>query len=263
MVCRWETIAETEVSEQIENKSANGESAIVQQRPIKIISRKMQRSQVSIADFSLLRIPSNVDINFIIKEIIVPRLPDGYTIELSEPKCRPTSNSRRSSIASRSVEGNQADGKRGSAQINALKDFLIATNSPRELHPKRKLKFDVRIVDRKADESKPNACEYLFSQLLQDLDDLNEKQRPLVEKQMDEISENLSVSLSDHASIDSDAPLNADDAFQRVEEFPWQLTRRGTMADITPQAVEPDESDEDNDDNVDESDHDELVIENI
>lgn len=257
-VCRWETVVETEVSEQIENKSVNGESTAVHQRPIKMVSRKMQRSQISIIDFNLLRIPTNVDINFIIKEIIVPRLPDGYTIAISEPKYRPSS----SSIEPFTIKS-QPIHKKGTAQINAIKDFLIATNSPRQLHPKRKLKFDVHIVDREVVESTSNEREYLFSQLLRDLDDLNDKQQPLVEKQMDEISENLSASLSDDASNDSDAQFNADDSFHRIEEFPWQLTRRGTMPDITPQAIEPDENesddgDDDDDDDMDESDHERL-----
>lgn len=256
-VCRWETVAETEVSEQIENKSANGESTQVYQRPVKMVSRKVQPSHVNIVDFNLLRIPSNVDINFIIKEIIVPRLPDGYTIALSEPMYRPSSGK----IELFTIE-KQSIYSQDPAQINGANDFLIATNSPRQLHPTRKLKFNVHILDRKVDDSKLNACEYLFSKLLQDLDDLSDKQQPLIEKQMDEISENLSASLSDAAS-DSDAQLNADDSFQRIEEFPWQLTRRGTMPDITPQAIEPDESDDDDvgdDDEMDGSDHEQLSL---
>lgn len=251
-MCRWEEVAETEVSEQIENKSINGESTAVRQRRIKMVSRKMQRSQVNIVDFNLLHIPTNVDINFIIKEIIVPRLPDGYTIALSDPKHRSIS----SSMSSFTIK-NQSVHKKSTTQINVLKDFLIATNSPRQLHPTRKLKFDVHIVDRKVVDSKSNEREYFFSQLLQDLDDLNDKQQPLVEKQMDEISENLSASLSDDASNDSDLQLNADDSYQRIEEFPWQLTRRGTMPDITQQAIEAEEneSDDGDDDDMDESDH--------
>lgn len=258
-VCRWETVDETEVSEQIENKSANGESTVVYQRPVKMVSRKVQPSQVNIVDFNLLRIPSNVDINFIIKEIIVPRLPDGYTIALSEPKHRPSSGKTEPfTIKKQSIHS------KNTAQIEGANDFLIATNSPRPLHPTRKLKFNVHILDRKVDESKLNECEYLFSKLLQDLDDLRDKQQPLIEKQMDEISENLSASISDAAS-DSDAQLNVDDSFQRIEEFPWQLTRRGTMPDITPQAIEPEESDDDDDvgvddDEIDGSDHEQLRL---
>lgn len=261
-VCRWEIVAETEVSEQIENKSVNnGESQAVYQRPIKMISRKTQPSQVNIVDFNLLRIPTNIDINFIIKEIIVPRLPDGYSIALSEPKYRPSSGNS----APFTIKKQQSIHKKDSAQIDGVKDFLIATNSPRQLHPTRKQKFIVHIMDRNVDDTKPNEREYLFSQLLQDLDDLNDKQQPLVEKQFDEISDNLSASLSDDASNDSDAQLNADDSFQRIEEFPWQaLTRRGTMPDITPQANEPDENesddDGDDDDDMDHSDHEQLRV---
>lgn len=249
-MCRWETIAETEVSEQIENKSINGESAAaVYQRPIKMVSRKVQSTQMNIVDFNLLRIPTNVDINFIIKEIIVPRLPDGYTIALSEPKNR----SNNSANATPLTIKKQSSRKNDTAQIDGVNDFLIATNSPRQLHPTRKLKFNVLILDRKVNESKSNEREYLFSQLLHDLDDLNDKQQPLVAQQMDDISENLSASISDdNASQDSDAQLNADDGFHRIEEFPWQLTRRGTMPDITAQTIEPEENESDDGDDDDE-----------
>lgn len=215
-----------------------------------MVSRKMNRSQLNIVDFNLLRIPSNVDINFIIKEIIVPRLPDGYTIALSEPS--DWSKSRPFTI------GNTSNRKKSTTQIDDFKNFLIPTNSPRPLHPKRKLKFDLHILDRKDSESKSTEREYLFSQLIQDLDDLNDKQQPLIEKQMDEISDNLSASLSDDASNDSEVPLNADDSFHRIEEFPWQLTRRGTIPDIKPQVVEPVENDDDDDEDTDESDHEEF-----
>lgn len=254
-VCRWETVAETEVSEQIENQTVNGESTVVHQRPIKRVPRKMQPSHMDIVDFDLLHIPSNVDINFIIKEVIVPRLPDGYAIVLSEPK--QPSGGKTEPFAIKK----QFTHRKDNAQIESANDFLVATNSPRPLHPTRKTKFNVHILDRKMGESKSNEREYLFSQLLQELDDLNEKQQPLIEKQMEEISENLSGSLSDAAS-DDDVRLNADDTLQRIEEFPWQLTRRGTMPDITPQAMQPDEyeSDDDgnDDDDLDGSDQEQL-----
>lgn len=194
-VCRWETVAETEVSEKIENKSSNDQSSA--KRPIKIVSRKTERAQVNITDFNLLRIPPKIDINFIIQEIIVPRLPDGYTISLSEPKSQSNSTVFSS--------GELQTLKQKQDQILSTKDFLIPTNSPRQLHPKRKLKFDVKIVERvpiEQNSDRETKCEYLFSQLLQDLDDLCDKQQPLIEKQMDEISENLSVSVPDEQGSD-------------------------------------------------------------
>lgn len=234
-------MAETEASEKIENKSSNGQSSI--HRSIKIVSRKTERAQVNICDFNLLQIPPKIDINFIIQEIIVPRLPDGYTIALSEPKSRPNST------VFSSVELQQKENR-----IVSTKDFLIPTNSPRQLHPKRKLKFDVKIVERVAIEQnsdRESKCEYLFSQLLQDLDDLCDKQQPLIEKQMDEISENLSVSVTDEQGSDQPEP---DDSTFKADEFTWNISRRETVPEVIEPVVEEsdDEFDESNEDDDDE-----------
>lgn len=243
-MCRWETVIETDASEKIENKSPNGQSSA--QRSIKMVSRKSQRTQVNIMDFNLLRIPPKIDINFIIQEIIVPRLPDGYTIAMSEPRSRPNSTQPFSIEAKTS--------KKDKTQIESTKDFLIATNSPRQLHPKRTLKFDVKISERKPIEQNSGEREYLFSQLLQDLDDLCDKQQPLIEKQMDDISENLSVSMPDEGSDQQDA--EPEETLFKSEEFTWNITRRETVPEII-EPVEEEESDEE----FEESDSDELVFE--
>lgn len=241
-VCRWETVDETEVSEQIENKPTNGQ--LTKQRSVKMVSKKVERSHVSIVDFNLLKIPSKIDINFIIQDIIVPRLPDGYTIALSEPKCRPSSTAVFSVESEHSVETKPT-------QIQSINDILIATNSPRPLHPKRAHKVDVTILDRKVGASQSNEREYLFSQLLRDLDDLCDKQEPLIQKKMDDISDILSGSMEDDGS-QSEAELNADDGLLKPEEFTWNIGRRETV----PEIIEPVE--EDSDDELDESDHEEL-----
>lgn len=242
-VCRWETVAESEISEKIENKSTNDQSST--QRVIKMVSRRTEQSTVKIVDFNLLRIPPTIDINFIIQEIIVPRLPDGYTIALSEPKSRP------GSTALFSLESQMAQQQR--IQVDSTKDFLIATNSPRPLHPKRSLKFDVKILERNPIESNPNEHEYLFSQLLMDLDDLHDKQHPEIQKQMDEISEILSISVPDEQGFDqAEAESNTDDMFSKGDEFAWNVSRR---VERVPEVIEPEDGD--SNDEFDESENEE------
>lgn len=239
-MCRWENISETEISERIENKSTNGQ--LTTQRSIKAMSTKSGPTEVCITDFNLLRIPPKIDINFIIQDIIVPRLPDGYTIALSESKSRPNS--------ALFVE-NQIMQKNPS-QIQSSTDFLIPTNSPRFLHPKRTLKFNVKIIERKPSVHLSNEKEYLFSQLLQDLDDLYDKQQPQITKQMEEISDILSVSLSngdesDHMENES----NADDGMFRVEEFPWNKKIESVPEAIEPVVESEDEFEESDDEEYD------------
>lgn len=240
-VCRWETISESEISEHIENKSTNG-IPLSTQHSIKTMSRKTERSDVSITDFNLLRIPPKIDINFIIQNIIVPRLPDGYTIILSEFSRSSAHFSEAHRIKSDRI------------QIQSTNDFLIPTNSPRFLHPKRTLKFNVKIVERNPCETKPNEREYLLSQLIQDLDDLYDKQQPQnqIIKQMDEITDNLSMSLHDeHGSDQVENESNPDDMIFRYEEFPWNK-----KVENVPEVIEPIEESEDEFEESDDDDDD-------
>lgn len=209
-----------------------------------MVSRTNKRTEVSISDFNLLRIPPKIDINCIVQEIIVPRLPDGYTIVLGEPKPRPKSSTIFSS-ASESVKKEQV-------QIGSTQDFLIPTNSPRNIHPKRNIKFNVKILNRRPGESNPNEREYLFSQLLQDLDDLHEKQQPKIQKFMDEISEILSVSIPDEQGSDvQETESNADDMQFKVEDFTWNINKK---AETVPEVIEPieEESEDEFEDSQDE-----------
>lgn len=247
-VCRWESIAETEASERIENKSNTDQLST--RRSVRMVSRKTERTEVTITDFDLLRIPPKVDINFIIQDIIVPRLPDGYTIALSEPKSRPNSSTL-------FMDDTQI-ARNNRITIEPTKDFLIATDSPRPLHPKRKLKFDVKIVERKPTlneigESSVNEHEYLLSQLLQDLDELCDKQHPQILKQMENISDILSESMPDEQGSDqAEGDSSVDDLAFRVEEFPWNK-----KVETVPEIIEPIE--EDSDEEFEESEDEEYI----
>lgn len=240
-VCRWESLAETEVSEKIENKPTT--SQLTKQRSIKNVSQKQQKSEVSIVDFNLLRIPPKIDINFIIQEIIVPRLPDGYTIVLSEPKIR-----RNQSQALFSVE-TQTD-KKKTVEIESTEDFLVPTNSPRSLHPKRRLKFDVKIIERKDNGQSFGGKEYMFSKLLQELEDLNNKQQPQIQKQMDELSEILSVSLPDEQTSDQgDIEPTGDDLLFKADDFAWNINKK---PEVAPEVIEPVAEESEDDEESDE-----------
>lgn len=236
-------MAETEVSERIENKSSNDQLA--HQRSIKTVFRRSKRTEVCIPDFNLLRIPPKIDINFIIQDIIVPRLPDGYSIVLSEPKSRPSSSA---------MFSNENDTvKKEPIQIESTKDFLIPTNSPRPLHPKCHSKFIVKVLHGKPCESNPNEPEYLFSQLLQDLDDLHDKQQPQIQKFMEEMSEILSASLSDEQGSDQqETESNTDEMLFKTEDFTWNLNKK---VEPVPEVVEPIE--EDSEDEFEDSDDEE------
>lgn len=38
----------------------------------------------AINDFDLMNIPPNIDLNCIMKEVVIPRLPDGFTVKIEE-----------------------------------------------------------------------------------------------------------------------------------------------------------------------------------
>lgn len=213
---------------------------------MKKVAQKLQKSEMTVMDFNLLRIPPKIDINFIVQEIIVPRLPDGYTMVTSEPK--PRSRSK----ALFSIEP-QTTKKDKDSQIKSTADFLVPTNSPRALHPKRRLKFDVKVIERSADEPKSDEPQYMFSQLLRDLNDLYDKQMPQIQKQMDELSEILSVSLPDEqTSEQGDIEPNADDFLFKTDDFSWNLTKK---TEVIPDVIET--VAEESDDECDESDDEE------
>lgn len=235
-------MSETEISERIENKPF---TELTTQRSIKTVSHHSDRTEVSITDFNLLKIPPKIDINFIIQDIIVPRLPDGYTIALSEPKSRPATSVIFSDDATHV--------KRDRIQIQSTKDFLIPTNSPRFLHPKRILKFSVKILERNSIDVNRDENEYLFSQLLQDLDDMYDKQQPHIIKQMEEISDILSMSIPDEQGSDQqDVESNTDDMLFKPEEFAWNLNKK---VEVVPEVIEPVE--EESEHEFEESDEDE------
>lgn len=59
---------------------------------------------------------------------------------------------------------------------------------------------------------------YMFSKLLKDLDELNELQYPYAEKQIEEISESLSMSVEEE-EVETEPDFSI--SFLRTNDFPW------------------------------------------
>lgn len=233
-VCRWETIEETEISEKIENKTTE----LNKQRSLKMMAKKPCRPEIVIEDFDLLQIPPKIDMNFIIQEIIVPRLPNGYTIAMSDI------TPRKNSLA---MDNNTESEIKNAKPIQCAKDFLIPTGSPRPLFPKLESKLKFKIIERKETvESTSNQSEFLFSKLIQDLNDIRNEQIPRIKREVDEVSDMESVSVPDEQDFEPvDEQLQMDDMlFLKNDEFAWGLSKKPeAIKDI----VEPpsDESDDD------------------
>lgn len=234
-VCRWETIEETEISEKIENKTTE----LTKRRSLKMIAKKPCRSEMLIEDFDLLDIPPKIDINFIIQEIIVPRIPNGYTIAMSDVA------PRKNSLAMDNNDESKI--QKNPKSIQCARDFLIPTGSPRPLFPKLESKLKFKIIERKTMvESIANQPEFLFSKLIQDLDDMRNEQIPRMKREMDDISDMESISVPDEQDLDpGDAQPQMDEmSFLKSDEFAWGLPKKPETIKDT---LEPpsDESDED------------------
>lgn len=241
-VCRWETIEETKISEKFENKRA--ESIQIQDSTRSKI-HKTERSEKVIEDFDMLNIPSGVDLDCIMKEFVAPRLPNGYTIKVKEKLTR-----RKSSVM-QIIELNDVSKVECivSKSIKHIKEVLLPTNSPRSLHPKVVIKRPLRIIEKQTDTTlgdTPNVV-YMFSKLLQDLDELCDKQMPYVEKHMEEISDLLSMSvLEEPEDVDVESVRNFSDiSFLRsAGDYPWNLQKKEEAIEES-QPLEDDESEED------------------
>lgn len=155
---------ETIVSETIENKAT--ESMAGSQRPPMRRARRPGHSKVTVADFDLYRIPSNIDIDFVIKEIILPRVPDGYAFRPNEMlQCRPQRGKP-------DAKPTKVDGAAGE-QCDSLLDYLVESDSPRPLFPVPSRSIHVELVERS-----PRDGEYLLSRLLGELSGLQGEKVP-------------------------------------------------------------------------------------
>lgn len=135
---------------------------------------------------------------------------------------------------------------------------MIETNSPRPLFPKVTIRRELNVVE-KIDRSPSIVTEcsnenddysersedsikkvYMFSKLLKDLDDLNELQYPYPEKQIEEISESLSMSVEEEeAETEQDFTAIS---FLRTNDFPWNLNKKPEKTDEQPLEEESEDS---------------------
>lgn len=134
---------------------------------------------------------------------------------------------------------------------------MVETNSPRPLFPKVTIKRELNVVE-KLDRSSSivTVCSndndsssdifndsvkkvYMFSKLLKDLDELNELQYPYPEKQIEEISECLSISVEEE-EVETEQDFTSI-SFLRTSDFPWNFNKKPEKADEQP----PEEENED------------------
>lgn len=137
-----------------------------------------------------------------------------------------------------------------------IKYALVETNSPRPLFPKVTIKRELNVVE-KIDRSasivtddcyndndnfseRSNDCikkVYMFSKLLKDLDELNELQYPYPEKQIEEISESLSMSVEEE-EVETEPDFSI--SFLRTNDFPWN--KKPEKSDEQPPEEESEDS---------------------
>lgn len=203
IVCRWETAEETKISEDLikaEEKRKNSKEVVDSSddeldeadAPRRLSSEKKRKKRSSrkvrkIQDFNLIDIPSHIDIYFLMRYFVVPRLPDGYGVKIEMGR-----NERKSSILRHmknetNDSGLDSNNKKGSGP-SSINDILYKIDEPRTLQPHTTLRRKLKIVLKK---SSGEGNGYLFSHFLKDLDMLNELQTPKFEIKLDEIVCNL------------------------------------------------------------------------
>lgn len=207
VVCRWETIAESQMSETNTTQTSmeatpvipsssrsNGKSLSSQTRStISIKSMPLK----DIQDFDLFNIPPTTDIYGLVMEFVVPRLPYGYTVRIENPKTK-TKKVSYTNIARRNTEDESVELDK--SLVRPVEENLVDTGSPRELFSQVR---QSRILQITKQHPKLTDNVYLFSQLVTDLDDLYDLQKPILDDRMSEIGSNLSNSRSRSTSDSS------------------------------------------------------------
>lgn len=204
-VCRWETIEETKSSLKLESKQFEGapvpKTTAV---PMPSVERKRPQPTKVVEDFNILNIPSYIDLSGLMRDFFMPNMPDGYTINIQ----------------------NTAAGD-APAVVQCINDFLCETNSPRWLFPKRVQTRPLHIVEKSSTDDEPlGQSTYMFSQLLNDLNELWEQQEPFFERQNDENLEMLSMSVTDgHETVDAESEPNFKDMplIRAAADYPFSF----------------------------------------
>lgn len=238
--CRWETPIETKISEKMDNKKPDSENVAEKFKPKRILTRKKEKI---IHDFDLLNIPSGVDIGTLMEEFIMPRMPNGYTVKIRDKFIR-----RKSSVAM-TIESIEIKSPEivATKPINHIREALEETNSPRPLHPHVVLKRPLKIIESNQIQKDPNCRVYMFSKLINDLDELCELQRPVIVKRIEEISEKLlsNTLTEDGENLDVESEMNYSElSFNRMNPIELEPPKKEL------EVVVSDESDESDGDSL-------------
>lgn len=130
-------------------------------------------------------------------EFVVPRLPNGYTVRIENPPTKAKKVSY-TNIARRNTEDECVELDK--SLVKPVEENLIDTGSPRELFSQVRQRRILQIT-KQYPTSTDNV--YLFSQLVTDLDNLYDLQRPILDDRMSEIGSILSDSRSRSSSESS------------------------------------------------------------
>lgn len=256
-VCRWETPEETRASEKLENKRSESLYAAEEVSAFNTMTKKPLKI---IEDFNLFDIPSSIDLHCVMKEFVVPRLPNGYTIKIQEK------NAERKSSVFKIIHDEEDDLIKPvkPRTFQDIKEVLIPTHSPRPLHPKVVIKRPMKLIEKSTittETENIGSCSYMFSKLISDLDELCDKQVPYVEKQIEEISDilsNISASAEEFEETPDASEKNFSEmSFIRGDDYPWNFQKKEEVIDENPSVAEDDE--ESKEDSIDLNSEDECV----
>lgn len=132
-----------------------------------------------------------------------------------------------------------------------IKHSLCETNSPRPLFPKISIKRELNLLEKietlqteSSEDTEVTCRTYMFSQLLKDLDELCELQTPYLEQQIDEISENLSVSNVEEEEEAEAEPDYVGISFLRTNDYSWNFSKK---EEVAPEPIQPSDDETESD----------------
>ncbi|KAL5277000.1 CASC1 family protein [Megaselia abdita] len=255
IVCRWEIVTESITTECQETNTTHTPVAITPVIPSSSRSNgkslsAQTRSTISIKsmplkdiqDFDLFNIPPQTDIYGLVMEFVVPRLPYGYTVRIENPKTKSKKVSY-TNIARRNTEDECVELDK--SLVKPVEENLVDTGSPRELFSQVRQR---RILQITKQHPKSTNNVYLFSQLVTDLDDLYDLQRPILDDRMSEIGSNLSNSRS-RSTSDSSIKSTSTRKFIILKESEVPDSNEET-AEEEEESLSEYEDEEDDEDNV-------------
>lgn len=171
------------------------------------------------------------------KEIILPRVPNGYAFQ-PNVVLQKRSNQDETKML-KSSDGDSINSSRN----ESLMEYLVGTDSPRQLFPQPNRRIEVEIIESTADHG-----EYLFSHLLKELESLQEDQIPQflrpVECASEQICESTSVVGVDSEGSDAGGVVEEQPAASGgKDDFLWSQPKRSDAVVEVPEIVVDTKSD--------------------